>query len=131
LSGPLFPDGIRQEYDLTWLLTLTHEQYLEAFRGTAIRRAKVWMLRRNAAVALGNAGGESCVAPLFNAMNRDDHPIVRGHAAWALGRIRSRLGSEAARKALELALSSEIDEQVLREIKAALRPRDNVTAARG
>jgi epoxyqueuosine reductase len=110
-------------------LSLTHEQYLETFRGTAIRRAKVWMLRRNAAVALGNAGDESCVAPLSDAMQRDDHPIVRGHAAWALGQIRSRLGSEAARKALELARITEIDPHVREEIAAALRRYASATDA--
>jgi epoxyqueuosine reductase len=89
------------------------------------------MLRRNAAVALGNAGDERCVAHLSDAMNRDGHPIVRGHAAWALGQIGSRHRSEAAWKALEQALISENDEQVLGEIRAALTARENATEARG
>jgi epoxyqueuosine reductase len=44
---------------------------------------------------------------------------VRGHAAWALG----RLGGEAARRALTAALDGEGDERVRAEIAAALGPR--------
>jgi epoxyqueuosine reductase len=48
----------------------------------------------------------------------DESPLVRGHAAWALGRI----GSEPARAALADALGSEADAFVREELEAALRP---------
>jgi epoxyqueuosine reductase len=118
---PLFEHGTKQEYDLRWLLHLTHEQYLNAFRGSAIRRAKVWMLRRNAAVALGNTGDASCLADLGTALRTDEHPLVRGHAAWAVGRIGQREAAQAARQALDEALHLEADADVRREITAALQ----------
>jgi epoxyqueuosine reductase len=130
-SAPLFSNGIRQEFDLRWLLRLTHDQYLETFRGTAIRRAKVWMLRRNAAVALGNAGDECYVTDLREALLGDDHPIVRSHAAWALGQIGFRHGTEAAWEALELALAREEDEEVGREIVVAQAGRATFTKPGG
>lgn len=118
-SHPLFERPIRQTLDLIWLLHLTHAQYLEAFRGTAIKRAKVWMLRRNAAVALGNVGDERCVGRLSVALNEDEHPVVRGHAAWALGQIAVRTGAPEAIDALGVALTREQDAGVIEEIVAA------------
>jgi epoxyqueuosine reductase len=46
--------------------------YAAAFRGSAIKRAKLWMLKRNAAVVLGNAGAGDDLA-LLDAMTRKRH----------------------------------------------------------
>jgi hypothetical protein len=46
----------------------------------------------------------------------DEEPLVRGHAAWALGRI----GTEAARQALTGRAEVEADAWVREEIAAAL-----------
>ena len=45
-------------------------------------------------------------------------PLVRGHAAWALGRI----GTPEAEEALKNALTLEADASVLTEIRMALDP---------
>ena len=45
-----------------------------------------------------------------------DDPLLRAHAAWALG----RLGGTAAREALASALSDERDREVAAEIETAL-----------
>jgi len=42
--------------------------------------------------------------------------LIRGHAAWALG----RLGGEQAKQALQDALLTEQDEEVRKEIQCAL-----------
>lgn len=107
--------------DLLWMLRLTHPAYLEAFRGTAIRRAKVWMLRRNAAVALGNVGDDSAIEPLLESARADEHPVVRSHAAWALGRLAIRLERPEVAGQLESLLAVEEDPVVRDEIRAALR----------
>jgi epoxyqueuosine reductase len=126
-SHPLYERGVRQTLDLRQLLFLTHEEYLQAFRGTAIKRAKVWMLRRNAAVAFGNVGDESCISDLATVLHTDDHPIVRGHAAWALGEIGRRTGAEEAWAALKSALSVEKNPDVAAEIVAAQGVRTQVS----
>ena len=72
-------------------------------------------LQRNAAVALGNVGDPGAVPALVRAMQSQDEPL-RGHAAWALGRI----GGAAARKVLDSHLSSETSEYVRGEVRAAL-----------
>jgi epoxyqueuosine reductase len=117
---PLFSLRVRPTVDLIWLLHLSHAEYVEAFRGTAVKRAKVWMLRRNAAVALGNVGGEESVPHLALALKGDEHPVVRGHAAWALGRIAQRRGLRECCTILQDALDEEVDATVVAEIETAL-----------
>ncbi len=88
----------------------------EAFsRGSALRRAGRAGFRRNVAVALGNWGDEAAVPALTSGLS-DPDPLVRAHAAWALGRI----GSASAVAALTEALAAETDEAVIEEIEAAL-----------
>jgi epoxyqueuosine reductase len=56
------------------------------------------------------------VPALARALARDPEALVRGHAAWALGRI---AGPEAE-AALRRALDSEADPWVVEEIRLAL-----------
>ncbi|MBL0940089.1 MAG: tRNA epoxyqueuosine(34) reductase QueG [Gemmatimonadaceae bacterium] len=64
------------------ILMMTAADYAEAFRGSAMKRAKLWMLQRNACVVLGNVGTADDLAVL-EAMGEHEHPIVAEHAAWA------------------------------------------------
>jgi epoxyqueuosine reductase len=75
-------------------------------------------LRRNAAVALGNLLDRADVPVLEEAVTLDPHPQVRGHAAWALGRI----GSPRALACLHARRAVESEGLVLDEIVAALLP---------
>ncbi|MFQ5895719.1 MAG: tRNA epoxyqueuosine(34) reductase QueG, partial [Nitrospinota bacterium] len=72
--------------DLLELLELTEAEFLARFRGTALMRAKYSGLLRNAAVALGNRRDPRAVPFLVCAL-RHREPLVRGHAAWALGEV--------------------------------------------
>jgi epoxyqueuosine reductase len=101
--------------ELIPLLALTEEQFRERFRSSPIKRAKRRGLLRNVCVALGNTGDPQAVPALIGALH-DVEPLVRGHAAWALGRI----GGELAKRALEEALTGEEDEEVRKEIRCAL-----------
>jgi epoxyqueuosine reductase len=101
--------------ELIPLLALTEEQFRERFRGSPIKRAKRRGLLRNVCVALGNSGDPQAVPALIGALH-DVEALVRGHAAWALGRI----GGEEAKRALEEALVGEEDEEVRNEVRCAL-----------
>jgi epoxyqueuosine reductase len=97
------------------LLMISPEEFRRRFGRTPVKRAKREGLQRNVAVALGNSGDRAAVPALARAL-REAAPLVRAHAAWALGRI----GGADATAALRFALASEEDSEVKAEIEAAL-----------
>lgn len=97
------------------LLALDDQGFRERYRRTPVWRTKRRGLLRNAAVVLGNVGDEGDLPALALALE-DGEPLVRAHAAWAIGRI----GGEASRRLLETARESEGDPEVLGEITQAL-----------
>ena len=101
--------------ELIPLLSLTEEEFRERFRHSPIKRAKRRGLLRNVCVALGNSGDPQAI-PALTSVLYDSEPLVRGHAAWALGRI----GGEQAQHALSAALAEEQDAEVSKEIRYAL-----------
>jgi len=101
--------------ELLDLLHIDERAYQERFRHNPIKRARRGGLRRNAAVALGNLRDPRAVPALLRALD-DPDAIVRGHAAWALGRIG---GSDAA-QALAGRLDAEGDQAVRHEMEQAL-----------
>lgn len=102
--------------ELIPLSSLTEEDFKARFKGSPIKRAKRRGLLRNVAVALGNVGCEQAVPALVQALT-DPEPLVRLHAAWALGRI----GTGEAGQALRRAFEQEDDPEVLIEIEQALK----------
>jgi epoxyqueuosine reductase len=95
------------------LLALDERAFQTRFGRTAVSRAKRRGLLRNVAVALGNSGNPDALPALVAAL-ADPEPLVRGHAAWALGRIGGAHG------ALEAARRREPDPSVVDEIQSAL-----------
>jgi epoxyqueuosine reductase len=97
------------------LIALDEEGFRQRFRGSPVKRAKRRGLLRNVAVALGNWGNPVAAPALSRALG-DVEPLIRGHAAWALGRI----ATSEARRALQQALKSEANEWVRQELKTAI-----------
>src|SRR5579875_2532306 len=85
--------------DLQRLLRMRAGEFRRTFARTAMGWRGPAVLRRNAAVALGNGLDRADVAVLIESLNTDPHPMVRGHAAWALGRIGSPRAFAALRAA--------------------------------
>ncbi|MDX2137418.1 MAG: tRNA epoxyqueuosine(34) reductase QueG [Chloroflexota bacterium] len=98
------------------LLALDDATFGARFAGSAIARIKRERIVRNACVAAGNWGSVDAL-PALLPLVRDVSPLVRGHAAWAVGRI----GGEVAHAALAAALTNEPDEQVREEIMLIFR----------
>jgi len=109
-------DTSQTSRSLALWLTLTSSGYRRLVAGTALRRTSRAQLQRNAAVAAGNAGLAELAKPLRELLEKSKYPIVRGHAAWALGRLKS----SDALQALEAATTTETDQQVKEEIVLAL-----------
>ena len=101
--------------DLVELLEQGSAAHRRLVKRSALGRVSRVRLARNAAVALGNSGDPGAVPPLCRALARHSSALVRGHAAWALG----RLGGDAARAALERALEDD-DPSVRDEARQAL-----------
>jgi epoxyqueuosine reductase len=122
-SRPTLEPAFRPKSDtraphLVDLLSLDAEGFRLRFGDSAIARAKRRGLLRNVAVALGNWGDPVTISALDRALH-DCEPLVRGHAAWALGQVQSR----RAQSALAQALSSETDLWVREEIAQGLHNR--------
>jgi epoxyqueuosine reductase len=101
--------------ELIPLLRLSDDEFRARFRGSPITRAKRRGLLRNVVVALGNLRDLRAL-PALEAALHEAEPVIRGHAAWALG----RLGGSGARRVLHTALSSERDADVQEEMTLAL-----------
>ncbi len=105
--------------ELLSLLELTSSGYRRFARRTAMRRIPRACLARNAAIALGNSGDPSAIPPLLNALHTHLSPLVRGHAAWALGRLGKGDPASGA-EGLVLANAREGEAWVREEIEWAL-----------
>lgn len=116
-DAELMPASLNNAYpSLHWLLGMTDKDFGDTYFGTPVPRAKRRGLARNAAIALGNVGSDADVPILIQTMDNHDEPLVRGHAAWALG----QLGGAAARNALDIRRNRDPDDWVREEIVAAL-----------
>jgi epoxyqueuosine reductase len=79
------------DVDPAELLGLSEEDFKKRFAGTALfPRPGRGVVLRNAALILGNVGGESDLPTLRNALF-DEHPLVREAARWAVRRIEERI----------------------------------------
>jgi epoxyqueuosine reductase len=97
---------------LLGLMGMSREEFGRRFRGSPVKRAKYAGFLRNVAVALGNSGDPGAIPALEKALAHEE-PLVRGHAAWALGRL-------GGREALARRRPLEADPGVLSEIDQAL-----------
>ena len=97
------------------LASLDEPTYRRRLGRSPLRRARRDGLARNAVVALANRGDGASVPSLVSALAHDS-AVVRGHAAWALG----RLAGAQAHGSLRAARDRESDPAARAEIEAAL-----------
>ncbi len=72
--------------DLADLLALDDAGFRTVFAGSPIKRIGRTRMMRNALIAAGNSKDHALVEPVI-ALLDDAAPVVRGAAAWALGRL--------------------------------------------
>jgi epoxyqueuosine reductase len=103
------------------LLGLGAAQFRKWQRRSALRRIHRAQLLRNAAIALGNVGTVEDIPALAGALD-EQAPLVRAHAAWALGAIAARdpAAITPAHEVLTARRASETDAEVRAELDAAL-----------
>jgi epoxyqueuosine reductase len=110
LDGPALVDLARR------LVDMDEDDFRESFRTSPVRRTGRAGLLRNVCVALGNERRAEAV-PVLSAALSDPDPLVRSHAAWALGEV----DVPAAKEALANRGLMELDGPVQEAIADALR----------
>ncbi|SEB14913.1 epoxyqueuosine reductase [Thalassobacillus cyri] len=98
------------------LLSISNREFKEQFGPIAGSWRGKKPIQRNAILALGHYKDETAVDDLIRLMKEDPRPVIRGTAAWSLGKI----GSPGAYEAIEAAMEKESDEQVLFEMEKGL-----------
>lgn len=72
--------------DLSYLSSLSVEEFRKQFKGSPIKRTKRRGLLRNVMIAMGNSCEKNFV-PYITECLKDEEPLVRAHALWALWKI--------------------------------------------
>lgn len=107
-------DSVAGRVDLLALLECSDEELMGTYAHFYVPRRDARFLRRNALVALGHSGTSQAVPVLIRYLE-SSLAVLRGHAAWALGRI----GGATAMAALDRARGGESDPAVVEELEAA------------
>ncbi|GLB58640.1 tRNA epoxyqueuosine(34) reductase QueG [Cytobacillus sp. NCCP-133] len=98
------------------LLFISNREFKEKFGPVSGSWRGKKPIQRNAIIALAHYKDVTAIVDLIKVLTTDPRPVIRGTAAWALGKIGGRESLEAMEKALEM----EQDEEVLSEIEKGL-----------
>ncbi|MFJ8257531.1 tRNA epoxyqueuosine(34) reductase QueG [Peribacillus asahii] len=98
------------------LLTISNKEFKEKYGHVSGSWRGKKPIQRNAILALAHFKDETALPELIQVMKEDPRPVIRGTAAWAIGKI----GGGEAEGVLQRALDKEKDEDVLAEIKKGL-----------
>lgn len=102
---------------LTPLLTISNREFKGKFGHVSGSWRGKKPIQRNAILALAHFKEEAAIPDLIALLHKDDRPVIRGTAAWALGKI----GGDTAQTALHEAEATEQDEEVRSEIYKGLQ----------
>jgi len=119
-ADPLRPRRENHLPDLASLLRLDEDGFRQRFRKSPVRRTKRRGLLRNVCIAMGNSGQVAFVDALMSSL-QDGEPLIRGHAAWALGRLAHAQNRQAIIRAMTACAASEANQQVLEEVETSIR----------
>ncbi|MED4073221.1 tRNA epoxyqueuosine(34) reductase QueG [Priestia endophytica] len=117
LHAELEPDPEIAKPKLKPLLQMSNREFKEKYGHVSGSWRGKKPIQRNAIIALAHFKDETAVPELIKLLKADVRPVIRGTAAWALGKI----GTDEAVSELETALLKEKEEEVIEEIKKGLR----------
>jgi epoxyqueuosine reductase len=109
------------------LLTISNREFKEKFGHVSGSWRGKKPIQRNAIIALAHFKDESALPILADLLKNDPRPVIRGTAAWAIGKI-SRNSANSCKEEenrLVLAKEREKDDEVLCEIEKALNMLEN------
>ncbi|TQR19080.1 tRNA epoxyqueuosine(34) reductase QueG [Psychrobacillus vulpis] len=99
------------------LLSMTNRSFKETYGHMSGAWRGKNPIQRNAILALAHFKEVSAVPVLIQLLENDPRPVIRGTAAWAIGKINSEEGLTALKKAEQ----TEVVEEVLKEINKGLQ----------
>lgn len=99
------------------LLTITNRDFKEKYGKMSGSWRGKKPIQRNAIIALAHYKDDTAIDELITVMKKDVRPVMRGTAAWAIGKI----GHEQGFSALIEAKNVEKDKEVLAEINKGLK----------
>ncbi|WP_204668279.1 tRNA epoxyqueuosine(34) reductase QueG [Gracilibacillus alcaliphilus] len=98
------------------LLTISNREFKRKFGKMSGSWRGKKPIQRNAIIALAHYKEVAAVDQLIDLMQHDPRPVIRGTAAWALGKIGEPSGIAAIREAME----TEQEQEVLAEMRKGL-----------
>ncbi|WP_407269993.1 tRNA epoxyqueuosine(34) reductase QueG [Radiobacillus sp. PE A8.2] len=110
------PDPEIAKPKLIPLLSMSNREFKEKFGNVSGSWRGKKPIQRNAILALAHYKDEKAIPELIRLMQQDPRPVIRGTAAWALGKI----GTATAFEAIKTAKQKEKDEAVLEEMDKGL-----------
>jgi epoxyqueuosine reductase len=99
------------------LLHISNREFKEKFGSISGSWRGKKPIQRNAILALAHYKDKTAIPDLLKLLKEDSRPVIRGTAAWALGKI----GDENVIPALEKARQVEKEEEVIKEIEKGLQ----------
>lgn len=110
------PEPERVKPLLLSLLSLSNRQFKEQYGHMSGSWRGKNPIQRNALIALAHFKEKAAIPELIRLLVEDPRPVIRGTAAWSLGKI----GTDPAYEALQQAERTEQDSSVQLEIRNAL-----------
>ncbi len=116
LHPEMEPDPEVVKPKLRGLLQISNKEFKETYGSISGSWRGKKPIQRNAILALAHFKDETAIEDLSKVLVQDPRPVIRGTAAWAIGKI----GKDSSQAILEKALEKEKDEEVIEEIKKGM-----------
>ncbi|ART75497.1 tRNA epoxyqueuosine(34) reductase QueG [Sutcliffiella horikoshii] len=113
LHPEMEPDPEIVKPKLKPLLTISNREFKENFGKISGSWRGKKPIQRNAIIALAHYKDTSAIPDLLSLLENDPRPVIRGTAAWAVGRI----GDKQALVSLQNYKATEKDPEVLKELE--------------
>lgn len=117
LHAEMEPDPEIVKPKLKPLLHISNREFKEKFGPISGSWRGKKPIQRNAIIALAHYKDETAIPNLLKLLQEDPRPVIRGTAAWALGKI----GKVEVKDELEKAKAIEKDEEVIAEIEKGIK----------
>lgn len=121
LHPELEPEPELAKPELKPMLRISNREFKERFGHMAGSWRGKKPLQRNAMIALAHYKDASALDELTQVMQHDVRPMIRGTAAWSIGKI----GEPEGYRAIEEAMEKETDDDVLFEMEKGLAFENN------